>query len=52
MRNCVVRSFAQGYTRTTDYLDKKLNDGWCVKFITPFIKNGNTEYVEYILEKE
>lgn len=38
--------------KTTDFLASKLDNGWCVKFITPFVKNGDTEYIEYILEKE
>lgn len=53
VKNCVVRSYRKGYVRTTENLSAKLNAGWIVKSSTPFINSkGQTEYVEYILEKE
>ena len=52
MRNCLVRSYRKGYTKTTEFMDEKLNEGWIVKSSTPFAVDGETEYVEYILEKE
>lgn len=47
-KQCVVRTFPNGWTRTTDYLKEKLNDGWLVVFITP-VSEG---IIEYILEKD
>lgn len=52
LKNCVVRTYSNGYTNKMVSLEDKLNNGWTVKFITPFYFKGNTEYVEYILEKE
>jgi len=52
MKQCVARSYAQGWTNTTNYLESKLEAGWIVKQSTPFIKNGTVEYIEYILEKD
>jgi hypothetical protein len=51
--NCVVRTYRNGYTKTTEHLAEKLNQGWIVKSSTPLIDSkGQTECVEYILEKE
>jgi hypothetical protein len=47
-KQCVIRTFPNGWNKTTDYLTEKLNDGWIVVFITP-VSEG---IVEYILEKE
>ena len=48
----VVRSYRRGYTNTNEYLDKHLREGYEVVMVTPFIKNGDTEYLEYILKKD
>lgn len=53
MKNCVVRTYGRGYSSPTENLSKKLSDGWTVKSSTPILnRDGKTEYVEYILEKE
>ena len=46
-----VRSYCNGYTMTTSMLNEKLQEGYKPIMVTPFIKDGNTEYLEYILEK-
>ena len=52
MKNCLVRSYNKGYLKTTEFMNEKLNDGWIVKSSTPFVSQGTTEYIEYILEKD
>jgi len=53
LKNCVVRTYGRGYSSPTENLSKKLSDGWTVKSSTPILnRDGKTEYVEYILEKE
>jgi len=52
MKNCVVRTYKRGYTKTTEYLEDKLNNWRTVKMATPFSIYGNIEYVEYILERD
>lgn len=49
---CVVRSYRRGYTNTTEYLERKLSDGYNVVMAHPFVMaDGQTEYIEYILQK-
>jgi hypothetical protein len=49
---CVVRTFPNGWTITTESLEKRLKDGWCVVMCTPMTdRNGTTQHIEYILEK-
>jgi hypothetical protein len=50
--NCVVRTYRRGFTVTTGDLSEKLKQGWVVKSSTPMIKDGKTDCVEYILERE
>lgn len=52
MKQCVVRTYSRGYTGTIENLQALLKCGWKVKYITPFMRNGDTDYVEYILEME
>jgi len=53
MKNYVIRTYREGFAGTNGRLAEKLKDGWIVKSSTPFIgKDGRTECVEYILEKE
>jgi len=33
-------------------LKEKLDEGWIFKFCTPILSNGETDSIEYILEKE
>ncbi len=47
----VIRTYANGWTRTTESLSEALRDGYNVVIATPFMKNGNTEYTEYIVQK-
>jgi hypothetical protein len=51
IKQCVVRTYAQGWTITTERLDARLDDGWIVMMATPFVRDGRTEYIEYILQK-
>lgn len=50
MKQCVVRSYSRKYLDSMEEINDRLNDGWIVKHITPFIINGGTEFIEYILE--
>lgn|GEM_PF-4134458 len=53
MKNCVVRTYGRGYSSPMENLSNKLSDGWIVKSSTPILnRDGKTEYIEYILEKE
>ena len=53
MKNCVVRTFKRNdYTFPMSNLEEKLDEGWIVKFCTPILSNGETDCIEYILEKE
>lgn len=52
MKQCVVRSYSQKYTSPLTDLRTRLETGWTVKQSTPFMQNGTTEYIEYILEKD
>lgn len=52
MKNCIVRTWNNSFSNQTIDLKDKLKEGWTVKFITPFYRKGDTEFVEYILEKE
>lgn len=47
-----VRSYSRGYTITTGTLNDYLSKGYSVVMVTPFIKDGNTDYLEYILKKD
>lgn len=48
----VVRTFSNGWNINTSRLEEVLKDGYYVVFVTPFIKNGSTDYVEYIVQKD
>jgi hypothetical protein len=53
MKNCVVRTYSDSDMATTKLLEIYLNNGWIVKTVTPFMgKNGQTEFIEYIVEKD
>lgn len=53
VKNCVVRTWRKEYINPTEKLSDKLDDGWIVKSIIPFVgPGGKTEFIEYILEKE
>lgn len=52
MKQCVVRSYSRKYSSPMSDLEEKLDSGWTVKQAIPFVQNGNTEYIEYILEKD
>ena len=52
MKQCVVRSYSRKYSDPMSDLKDKLSSGWSVKQSTPFVQNGNTEFIEYILEKD
>jgi len=54
MKNCVVRTYKEGtYLNPMRQLEEKLREGWIVKFSTPiYLNNRETDYIEYILEKE
>lgn len=45
---CVVRTYPNGWTNSTEGLSAKLSEGWIVVFITP-VSQG---IIEYILEKD
>ena len=47
-KQCVTRTYPEGWSMTTENLKEKLTDGWIVVFITP-ISEG---VLEYVLEKE
>ncbi len=50
---CVIRTYANGYTHTTTNLEKKLKEGYVVVMSNTYTKsNGVTECIEYILEKK
>lgn len=51
MEFIAVRSYSEGFTVTTKYLNEYLEKGWKVVCVNPFIRNGNTYYLEYILKK-
>lgn len=51
MSYIAVRSYRTGYTNTTNNLNSLLEKGYKVIMVTPFMKNGGTEYLEYILQK-
>ena len=52
MKNCLVRVYAKGYFKeytyhsATEEIDKKLSQGWIVKFVNTF-----SNHIEYVLEK-
>jgi len=54
MKNCVVRTFKRDdYNFPMMNLEDKLDEGWIVKFCTPILlSNGETDCIEYVLEKE
>lgn len=52
MKRIAVRSYSRDYTNTTKYINNYLNEGYRVVMVTPFIRNGNTDYLEYILEED
>lgn len=47
-----VRSYSRRFTGTNERLNEHLEKGYKVIMVTPFITAGNTEYLEYILEKD
>lgn len=47
----VVRTFPNGYTKTTEMLKKALSDGWSVVMANPFDCENGKKGTEYILEK-
>lgn len=51
VEQCAVRSYRNEYG-TNEKLNDKLNEGWIVAYITPFVINGVVEYIEYILERD
>ena len=51
----VVRTYPNNYTyttHTTDLLEEVLNEGYCVVMCNKITFKGNTEILEYIVEKE
>jgi len=53
MKNCVVRTFKRDdYIFPMSNLEEKLDEGWIVKFCTSILSNGETNCIEYVLEKE
>lgn len=51
MKFIAVRSYRKGYTSKTEKLNSYLQSGWEVVTVTPFMKDGVTEYLEYILKE-
>lgn len=51
MKHIAVRSYRKGYTTKNERLNSYLDDGWEVVAVTPFMKDGVTEYLEYILKE-
>ncbi|WWU66116.1 hypothetical protein QJR26_07015 [Clostridium baratii] len=51
MKFIAVRSYRKGYTTKTEKLNSYLQEGWEVVTVTPFMKDGVTEYLEYILRE-
>lgn len=49
-RFIAVRSYRRGYMTTTSELNDYLSKGYVVVLVTPFIHDGDTEYLEYILQ--
>lgn len=48
----VVRTYPNGYTHTTSYLQKMLDEGYYVIMCNKLTFKANTEVLEYIVEKE
>ena len=46
-----IRSYNIKYTSKNKTLNEYLEKGWEVVHITPFVSNGATEYLEYILRE-
>lgn len=51
MKFVAVRSYSRGYTTTTGELNGYLQKGWEVICVNPFLKDGKTDYLEYILKE-
>ena len=53
MQQCVVRTYRRGYNPPAENINKKLDDGWLVKFPpVPYTdSDGETTCLEYVLEK-
>lgn len=53
MKNCVVRTYRNGYFIVMENLTEKLDSGWNVKMCTSLQdERGTVDALEYILEKE
>lgn len=48
----ITRSYRSGYTHTTTSINGMLEMGWEVYICTPYMKDGTTEQIEYVLRKE
>lgn len=51
MKFIAVRSYRKDYTTTIKGLNSYLQSGWEVVIVTPFMKDGVTDYLEYILKE-
>ena len=51
MKHIAVRSLRKGYINPTEKLNSYLQKGWEVVMVTPFMVDGATEYLEYILRE-
>lgn len=47
----VVRTYPNGYSRTTSMLEEALDNGWVVVMSNPFDCGNDYKGTEYILEK-
>ena len=45
-----VRSYSREFTGKNISLNTYLAKGYSVILVTPFVRDGNTEYLEYILK--
>lgn len=52
MKRIVCRSYSRDFKKTTEDLNEKLAEGYNIVMVTPYMKDGATEYLEYILEKD
>lgn len=51
-KQCVVRTWPNGYNSALTDLFTKLNEGWKVVIVTPIVDKQGCQCNDYILEKE
>lgn len=48
----VVRTYPNGWNHTTDYLQRVMDEGYCVVMCNKIILKDKQEILEYVVEKE